>query len=143
MGKSYSQIVCHLCIESEFKENLICCAATSTDFKNQGKLIPSILEKCNDGILDNYLNDFSLCYSKPTNSQELPLNKETPVVKSHTTAQSVNPTLLLLQNNNENQFQILGNQIPHNTTHFILHHTLDQLLSFHITKNKKFIKWNI
>ena len=49
LGKPYSQILFYLCIESEFKEAFDnnCEIASSAEFKNQAKSIPSILENSN------------------------------------------------------------------------------------------------
>ena len=90
LGKPYSQIVFYLCIASEFKETFEnnCETASSAEFKNQAKSIPSILENpngnVNDDALDDFFNNnFSLDYLNPAiNNQEFTLNNETPIFKS-------------------------------------------------------------
>ena len=60
LGKPYPQIVFYLCIASEFKETFEnnCETASSAEFKNQAKSIPSILENPNGNVNDDALDDF-------------------------------------------------------------------------------------
>ena len=123
LGKPYPQIVFYLCIASEFKETFEnnCETASSAEFKNQAKSIPSILENPNgnvndDALDDFFINDFNLDYLNPaTKNQEFTLNSETPIFKPCTT---------VLVNNQENQAQIMENQTSHNTNQFMLQQTI-------------------
>ena len=60
LGKTYSQTVFYLCVESEFKETFDNNyeVASSAEFKNQAKSVPSILENANGNVNDDTLDDF-------------------------------------------------------------------------------------
>ena len=81
-----------ICIESEFKETSENNFETtcSIKFKNSAKSSPSIIknDNVNDDTWDDFLNDFSLHYLNPTNSnnQEFTLKNKVPIFRYHTTA---------------------------------------------------------
>ena len=134
LGKPYSQITFYLCIESDFKKTFDnnCETPSFAACKNQAKLTLSILENgsVNDETLDNYFNDFNLDYLNPTdsNNQEFTLNNEIPFFLSRTT---------VLVNDQENQAQLMGNQIPDNTNQLTLQNTMMNQLVIQIPNHEE------
>ena len=134
LGKPYSQITFYLCIESNFKKTFDnnCETPSFAACKNQAKLTFSILENgsVNDETLDNYFNDFNLDYLNPTdsNNQEFTLNNEIPFFLSRTT---------VLVNDQENQAQLMGNQIPDNTNQLTLQNTMMNQLVIQIPNHEE------